>query len=60
MKKLGMIALCALMVGAIAAPATAGEETGSGTVTYVPVDMEMVQMADGRMAVSWNGTWTLQ
>jgi len=49
MKTLGMMALCALIVGAVAAPATAGEETASGTVTYVPITMETMEMADGTM-----------
>ena len=49
MKTLGMMALCALIVGAVAAPATAGEETASGTVTYVPITMETMEMADGSM-----------
>ncbi len=50
MKRLATIAIFGLMIGGLAAaPATAGEETSSGTVTYVPVDMEMMEMPDGSM-----------
>ena len=42
-----MIASCGLMIGSFAAPATAGEETGSGTVTYAPAEVDTVEMADG-------------
>lgn len=49
MKALVTIAICGLMIGVLAAPATAGEETGSGTVTYAPAEVDTMQMADGSM-----------
>ena len=43
------VAICGLIIGSLAAPAEAGEETGSGTVTYAPAAVDTVQLADGSM-----------
>jgi len=43
------IAMCTLIIGSLAAPASAGEEKGSGTATYAPAAVDTVQTADGGM-----------
>ena len=43
------IAISGLVIGLLASPAQAGEETASGTVTYAPASMETVQTPDGGM-----------
>jgi len=44
-----MVVICGLLIGSLAAPAEAGEEKGSGTVTYAPAAVETVQLPDGGM-----------
>ena len=43
------LAICGIVFGFLAAPAEAGEEKGSGTVTYAPAAVDTVQLAAGSM-----------
>ena len=43
------VAICGVILGSLAAPAWSGEERGSGTVTYIPVDTETAEAAGGGM-----------
>jgi hypothetical protein len=44
-----VIAICAMVFGSLVTPAEAGEEHGSGTVTYAPAEVENTQLPDGGM-----------
>ena len=48
-KSWAAIAIFALVIGSVAAPATAGDEMGSGTVTYAPAMVETVELPNGGM-----------
>jgi hypothetical protein len=43
------VAICAMIFTFLAAPATAGDEKGSGTVTYGPAEVENAWLPDGSM-----------
>ena len=43
------VLICGVVFGSLGAPAEAGEESGSGTVTYAPAAVDNTQLPDGGM-----------